>query len=112
MSTELTLELLRQELRAALAPIRAELALIQARADGLPLIGRAVTALQQDARALRAAFNDFALTNVTAGEIQALHNDVDRVQSRDMEIRTRLATIERILREHSMLPPESERANP
>jgi hypothetical protein len=44
----------------ALAPIRAQL-------DGLPLINRAVTVVQQDVRALRAAFNDFALTNPTSG---------------------------------------------
>ena len=51
---------------AALAPMRAHL-------DGLPLINRGVTVIQQDVRALRAAFNDFALTNTTAGEIEALH---------------------------------------
>jgi hypothetical protein len=45
---------------AAPAPMRAQL-------DGLLLISRGVTVVQQDVRALRAAFNDFALTNTTAG---------------------------------------------
>ena len=36
---------------AVLVPMRAQL-------DGLPLINRAVTTIQQDVRALRAAFND------------------------------------------------------
>jgi hypothetical protein len=43
--TELTLENLRSEL----APIRAQL-------DGLPVLNRALTVLQQDMRSLRAAF--------------------------------------------------------
>lgn len=89
--TELTLDIL-----------RAELAPIQAKLDGLPLLVRAVNALQQDTRSLRAAFNDFARTNVTAGEIEALHTDVNRLQDRNMELETRLATIERILARFSL----------
>jgi len=92
--TDLTLENLRielaQNLRSELAPIRAQL-------DGLPVINRALTALQQDMRALRAAFNDFARTNVTAGEVEALHADVNRVQTENAELQARLATVERLL---------------
>ena len=61
--TDLTLETLRAELApisdrldgldAKVAPMRAQL-------DGLPLINRSLTVLQQETRALRAAFNDFA----------------------------------------------------
>jgi hypothetical protein len=46
---------------------------------------------------LRAAFNDFARTNVTAGEIEALHADVNRVQAENAELAARLATVERLL---------------
>jgi hypothetical protein len=60
--------LARDDLRAELAPLRAQL-------DGLPLIQRAVTVIQQDVRGLRAAFNDFALTNPTAGEIEACRRE-------------------------------------
>jgi prefoldin subunit 5 len=84
--TDLTLEHLRSEL----APIRAQL-------DGLPVINRALTVLQQDMRSLRAAFNDFARTNVTAGEVEALHADVNRVQAENTELQARLATVERLL---------------
>ena len=63
------------------ATMASTLASMRAQLDGLPLISRAVTVVQQDVRALRAAFNDFALTNTTAGEIQALHHDVNRVQA-------------------------------
>jgi hypothetical protein len=86
--TEVTLE----ALRAELAPMRAQL-------DGLPLIARSLTVLQQETRALKAAFNDFARTNVTAGEIEALHTDVNRVQAENTELATRLATVERLLSE-------------
>ena len=84
--TDLTLESLRNEL----APIRAQL-------DGLPVINRALTVLQHDMRSLRAAFNDFARTNVTAGEVEALHADVNRVQAENAELQTRLATVERLV---------------
>ena len=43
-----------------LEALRAELAPIQAKLDGLAVINRALTVLQQDMRALRAAFNDQA----------------------------------------------------
>ena len=75
-----------------LAPMRAQL-------DGLPLINRAVTVTQQEARALKAAFNDFALTNPTTGEIQALHEDVNRVQAENAELAHKVATLERLVRD-------------
>ena len=65
----------------------------------LPLISRSLTVLQQETRALRGAFNDFARTNVTAGEIEALHADVNRVQAENANLQTRLATVERRLEE-------------
>ena len=74
--TDLTLETLRAELAplrdrldgldAKLAGLDAKVAPMRAQLDGLPLINRSLTVLQQETRALRAAFNDFARTNVTA----------------------------------------------
>jgi hypothetical protein len=71
--TELSLEMLRTELKAELAPIRAQL-------DGLPLISRSIEVLHRDVRSLPAALNDLAPGNVTPGEIEALHADVDRLR--------------------------------
>ncbi|HEY1862334.1 MAG TPA: hypothetical protein VGG77_01330 [Roseiarcus sp.] len=65
--TDLTLENLRSEL----APIGAQL-------DELAVINRALTVLQQDMRSLRAAFTDFARTNITVGEVEAPDTDVNR----------------------------------
>lgn len=94
--TELTLEGLQSalgsleaRLQRAIAPIREESAFIR----------RAIVGLQQDTRSLRAAFNDFALTNPTAGEIQALHTDVNRVQAENAELQLRLDAAEREIRE-------------
>jgi hypothetical protein len=86
---DLTLE----QLRTELAPVKAAL-------DGLPMLNRAVTVLQQDVRALRAAFNDFAKTNLTSGEIDALHFDVNRVQADNTDLVHRITTLERLAREH------------
>jgi Tfp pilus assembly protein PilO len=82
-----------EQLRAELAPIKAQL-------DSIPMQNRALTVLQQDMRALRAAFNDFAKSNPTSGEIEALHFDVNRVQADNVDLIHRLTTLERLAREH------------
>jgi hypothetical protein len=50
-------------------------------------------------RMLSAAFNDFALTNVTKGEIEALHTDVNLVQAENTDLAVKVATLERLVRE-------------
>jgi chromosome segregation ATPase len=81
------------------ATLASTVASMRAHLEGLPIISRAVTVVQQDVRALRAAFNDFALTNATAGEIEALHHDVNRVQAENAELAVKVATLERLVRE-------------
>jgi prefoldin subunit 5 len=75
--------------------LRAEFAAIRARVDGLPLIGAAIETLRHDVRTLRAAINDIARVNITAGEVEALHADVDAMQTRQLALETRIATLER-----------------
>ena len=67
-------EQIREIVRAELAPIRTQLdrlrdevAPMRAQLDGLPLINRNVAVIQQEVRALRGAFNDFASTSPTSG---------------------------------------------
>lgn len=99
MAEPITLE----QLRAELAPMKAQLnglPSIKAQLDSMPMLNRAVTVLQQEVRALRAAFNEFAKTNPTSGEIEALHFDVNRVQAENAELTHRLTTLERLAREH------------
>jgi len=109
MADDLTLEALRGEL----APIRAELEAIAARLSavdaqtvstgsrvgGLPLIVRTLTMIQQEQRMLRTAFNDFALTNVTAGGITAMHEDINRALETSRDLEARIVELERLVRE-------------
>src|SRR5436189_4273961 len=120
---ELTPETLRTELQAALEPMRVQLAeqsnhlreqsnqlrdhsaqltslnsevkSIRAHVDGLPIIGVSVHELRQDMRMMRAAINDIARENITAGEVAAIHEDLSRVQPKQMELERRIATLER-----------------
>jgi hypothetical protein len=85
---ELTLEALRGEL----GPIRAELAAIKT-------VLAPMRAHQQELRQLKAAVNDFAATNVTTGEITALHEDVNRALAANAELEARIVTLERLVRE-------------
>jgi len=100
--TRADLEHLRAVLRAELAPMRAQL-------DGLPLMARRVAVIQQEVRLLRAAFNDFALTNPTSGEIEALHTDVSQVQAENAELAAKVATLERLVHELQGQPCDMRR---
>jgi hypothetical protein len=93
--TELTIEALRIEL----APIREELTTMRTHLDGLPFINRAIDQIRHEVRALRTAFNDFAVVQTTSGEIQALHDDVNRVMARNAELEVLIATLQRQVRE-------------
>jgi len=93
------LDTLRAEVRAQVDGFRIDIAPMRAQLDGLPLINHTVTVIQQEVRALRAAFNDFALTNPTSGEIESLHTDVNRVQAENAELAARVMTLERLVRE-------------
>jgi predicted nuclease with TOPRIM domain len=85
------------EVRADLNEVRIELGIMRPNVEGIPVLQKAVNVLQTQMRAVRAAINDFALTNPTAGEIEALHEDVNKLQAENTELGTRLAGIERRL---------------
>jgi predicted nucleic acid-binding Zn-ribbon protein len=86
-------------LKTDVAAVKADIRPMRAQLDGLPLINRTVTVIQQEVRSLKAAFNDFALTNPTAGEIEALHSDVNRVQAENAALAVKVATLERLVHE-------------
>jgi hypothetical protein len=46
---------------------------------------------------VKAAINDMARVNITAGEVEALHEEIDKIQAENAELATRLATVERLL---------------
>jgi ubiquinone biosynthesis protein UbiJ len=95
MPTEISLETLNNKLDRVLS----ELAPIKVQLDGLPLLNRAIENLRRDTRAVKSAVNDMARDQVTPGEITALHDDVDGVQTNNAALEHRLATVERLLKE-------------
>jgi predicted nucleic acid-binding Zn-ribbon protein len=90
---------LKAELRSGLTELKAELVPIKAKLDGLPILNRHLTTTQREVRMLTTAFNDFARENATKGEIEALHEHVDRVQAENVTLQVRLETVERLIRE-------------
>jgi len=100
--TELTLESLRAEIapiHARLDGLQAELTTVCARLDGLPLMSAAIEALRHENRQIRAAINNINRTNITVGEVKALHDDLNQVQTKQTELETRIVTLERLIRE-------------
>ena len=121
--TELTLEALRAELapirdeqaatRAEVARIHARLGAIDARlgaiearlgaieplAAGIPLLHRAIEQLRHESRQIKIAVNDIAAVQMTAGEAEALHTDVNKTMTRQDQLEARLATVERLIEE-------------
>jgi len=86
--TDLTLESLREELKTALDPLRAQLMRIEAHIDGIAITNHALIKLQHDVRLLQAAFNDLAKSNATRGEVRAPHDNLDKSQGHDLVLRT------------------------
>ena len=84
-----------RRVRAELGSVRGELANVRTRVDGVPILGVAIETLRYDVRTLRAAINDMARINITAGEVEALHADVDRMGTKQIELEARLSALER-----------------
>jgi len=81
-----------------LRAIQTDLASVKADMAGVKLDVRKHTnlldILLQDVRMIRSAVNDIARTNVTSGEIGALHHDVTRMQQGLAELEARVEAIE------------------
>jgi uncharacterized membrane protein len=82
-----------------LEALRTDIGAVRAQLDGMPIVHRRLTAIQTDLRMIKAAVNDLAREHPTAGEIAALHTDVDAVQGDSLSLETRVATLERLMRE-------------
>jgi len=110
---ELDLGAIRAMLREELAPINAGQDALRVRVDkiaaaldamrpnvdGIPFLQRTLSTVQQEQRMMKAAINEIARTQFTSSEVDALHADVNAVQARDMELQTRLVTLEREIKE-------------
>jgi FtsZ-binding cell division protein ZapB len=68
--------------------------LILRKLNRIEALAQAIPVLQQDIRMLRDAVNDFARENVTAGEIESVHTDLNRLQEKTLDLDTRLRALE------------------
>jgi DNA repair ATPase RecN len=89
------------ELAAALAAINDKIDIIKIHISGLPLIAASLHELRDDVRELRretrlvkAAINDMARVNITAGEVEVLHEELDKVANAQIDIKARLTLLE------------------
>ena len=87
------------DLEGAIAKVQADVAAMRPNVEGIPLIQRAVSVIQQEQRMIKAAVNDLARTQFTSGEVEALHTDVNAVQATHMELETRILALERQVKE-------------
>jgi hypothetical protein len=75
-----------------LAELRAELAPIKAKVDGIPFIHRSLEALRDDVRKIRAALIDLASLQISTGDAQVLHADINKMETKQIELEARMMT--------------------
>jgi phage shock protein A len=84
--------------KADLTLVKADLATVKTDVAALQRQGashtRTLDVLQQDVRMIRAAVNDIARTDVTSGEVEALHHDLNRLQRDVADLAARVDLIE------------------
>lgn len=90
MPDDAVLEILKA-IQAELATVRADVGSVRI---GLAGHTRLLNILLQDTREIRAATNDMATSRVTAGEIEAVHHDLTRVQQEVAELAAKVDALE------------------
>jgi hypothetical protein len=88
-----------ETLSAKLDSVLDRFAAIEPQIAGIALIHRAIEALRQETRQIRVAVNDLAAVQMTAGEAEALHADVNKTMTKQDEFEARLSVVERLLRD-------------
>jgi len=77
-------------LEGLLSNLEGRFSSFEARVVGLPLIGESIAVLQRNVRMLTAAVNDMARVNITAGEVEALHTELEQLAAKQNEIEAQL----------------------
>jgi chromosome segregation ATPase len=84
--------------KADLASVKTDLASVKTDVAALQRQGashtRTLDVLRQDVRMIRAAVNDIARTDVTSGEVEALHHDLNQLQRDFADLAARVDLIE------------------
>ena len=78
------------EMQGRLDEMQGRFSTLEAQVVVLPMIGESIAALQRNVRMLTAAVNDMARVNITAGEVEALHTELEQLTARQNEIEAQL----------------------
>jgi SMC interacting uncharacterized protein involved in chromosome segregation len=78
------------EMKGKFSEMLGRLITLEAQVVGLPMIGESIAALQRNVRMLTAAINDMARVNITAGEVEALHTELEHLTAKQNEIEAQL----------------------
>jgi ubiquinone biosynthesis protein UbiJ len=85
-------------LKTDVGAVKADLTAVKADLAGVKtevrVHSRTLDKLLQEGRLLRAAVNDFAKENVTPGEVEAIHHDLNRLRHEVSELTVRVEMIE------------------
>jgi len=87
---DVTLETLHADLVRLHSEMQTRFSSLEARVIGLPIIGESIAVLQRNMRMLTAAINDMARVNITAGEVEALHTELEQLAAKQNEIEAQL----------------------
>jgi hypothetical protein len=98
MVEDAVLEIL-NEIQGDIASVEADMSVLRSDVGEIRVQGightRLLGILQQDTRMIRAAVNDIAKTEVTSGEVEALHHDLNRLQQDFADLAARVEVIEK-----------------
>ena len=90
MADDAVLEILKV-IQGDIAGMKADMASVK---TDVRVHSRTLDILLQEGRLLRAAVNDFAKDNVTPGEVEAIHHDLNRLRHEMSELTVRVEMIE------------------
>ena len=90
MADDAVLEILKV-IQGDIAGMKADMASVK---TDVRVHSRTLDILLQEGRLLRAAVNDFAKENVTPGEVEAIHHDLNRLRHEMSELAVRVEMIE------------------
>jgi Cu/Ag efflux protein CusF len=90
MTENLVLEILRG-LQTDIAGLKTDVAELRRQGN---VHARTLDILSQDARMIRAAVNDIARVDVTAGEVEVMHDDINRLRTEVTALTVRVDELE------------------
>ena len=81
---------LHSEMQSGFSRLEGRFSTFEARVAGLPVIGESIAVLQRNVCMVTVAINDMARVNITAGEVEALHTELEQLTAKQNEIKAEL----------------------